>query len=153
MKRNLIALINVSFRKKGLTFTFIILSVFLQSCTKFLEGTAETRIIGTWNAIAIVDDSTGLLSPVIPSGSTRILGGKLADAILFNNNHSFSIFRQTTGPSSVISGIYDIEVLTLNITFAGEPKIKRILSSISETEMVMRDTIGGLPKTITYFKQ
>lgn len=130
----------------------LFVTVFMHSCTTILEGLASSNIVGEWRAILIQDDVSGSSVVVKPSTANRILGNKIADGIVFSSDNTFSVFRQATGPTGVNSGSYDIDVLTLKVTFNGENSIKRILKSIGENEMIMRDTISGVAKTITYTK-
>lgn len=122
------------------------------SCSGFIEGLAENNIKGGWNATSIVDDATSNKTDINISSNNFILGNKAADALFFNDDGTFSIFRQKNGNSGTTAGTYSIDVLTLTMTFTGQNPIKRNLLSVGEEELIMRDTIFGIPKTITYLR-
>ncbi len=122
------------------------------SCSGFIEGLAENNIKGGWNATSIVDNATSNKTNININLNNFILGNKPADALFFNDDGTFTAFRQKYGNSSATSGTYSIDVLTLTLTFTGQNPIKRNLLSVGEAEMIMRDTIFGIPKTITYLR-
>lgn len=120
------------------------------SCTGLINNLTATNIKGGWNATSIKDDATGKVSSINISTTNFILNNKIGDALFFNDDNTFVLFKQKDGNSGTTSGKYSVDVLTLSLTFNGQSTFKRSLVSISETEMIMRDTIFGIPKTVTY---
>jgi hypothetical protein len=122
------------------------------SCAGLIESVARGNIAGLWNATTIVDDKTGVVSNINISSVNTILGNKRGDGIVFNDDGTFSVFRQVLGNNSIVSGNYDIDVVTLSLTFTNEKTIKRRLVEVGETKLIMADTILGVPKTVTYLR-
>ena len=54
----------------------------------------------------------------------RILGNKIGDALYFNEDGTFEIFRQINGNSGTKAGRYEIDVTTLSLTFNNEKPLK-----------------------------
>lgn len=131
--------------------SFVVIVIF-SSCTGLIEGFAENNIKGGWNSSVIEDDATKVKSDVNINSNNFILGNKAADALFFNEDGTFTAFRQKNGNSGNASGTYSIDVLTLTMNFTGQSPIKRSLVSVGEAELIMRDTIFGVPKTITYLR-
>ena len=132
----------------------LILFIFLlqTSCTGIIDNLAETNIKGGWNASTIKDVKTNSIRDVNINANNIILGDKIGDALYFNEDNSFVIFSQKSGNTGNSAGTYDVDLLTLTLNFTGGKSIKRSLVTVSETELIMKDTIGGIAKEITYVR-
>jgi hypothetical protein len=139
--------------KNVINFCLVLISlVCVCSCAGLIESVARGNIAGLWNATTIEDDKTGVVSNINISSVNTILGNKRGDGIVFNDDGTFSVFRQVTGSNSIVSGKYDIDVVTLSLTFTNEKTIKRRLVEVGESKLIMADTILGVPKTVTYLR-
>jgi hypothetical protein len=142
------------YMKLKLSITLVIIVVLMSSCLSLFDNQTEQYLLGEWQAVSIQNETTGNSVDINPNGSNYILGNKQGDAIYFSSDGNFTVYNQKTGltSSTQVSGTYDLNVLTLHLLFRNPPEITREIQSISELEMIMRDTIFGSPVLIAYNK-
>lgn len=140
--------------KLKLSIKLVIIVVLMSSCLSLFDNQAEQYLLGEWQAVSIKNKSTGNTVEINPNGSNYILGSKQGDAIYFSSDGNFTVYSQKTGltGSTPVSGTYELDDLTLHFLFRDPPEITREIQSLSELEMVMKDTIFGTPVLIAYDK-
>ncbi|HRQ30452.1 MAG TPA: hypothetical protein PLU49_10295 [Saprospiraceae bacterium] len=137
---------------KKVIFFAVLLTGLFSSCLSFIENQSEQYLHGEWIAVTMQNGSVGEPVDINPHAINYILGKKQGDAIYFNSDKTFTVFSQKSGLGSgtPVSGTYEMNVLTLKLSFYNEPTITREILSIGDLEMVMQDTIFGSPVTIAY---
>lgn len=130
----------------------LLVCISLYACADIIDGLAQNNIKGTWNLTTIEDVATGKITDVSEfSISTRILGNKEGNAILFDGSN-FNVFYQIEGSGSEIDGSYNVDVTTLTLNFNDNTKLVRSILSAGETELTLSDTIASKAKILTFVK-
>lgn len=135
--------------KKLLILFILVLTI---SCTALLEDLTSEQIQGTWNLVSITDVATNKVTEISENNvTTKIFDNRLGTAISFTNP-DFNIYYNVLGEDNSIDGTYKTEITRLTLNFFDNKTIVRQIKTISETELILEDTISGKAKTLMFLR-
>lgn len=130
----------------------IILGLFsISSCTQLLDNLAEENVVGLWHLSTVKDVASGKVTDILEFDVTNSMLNQKGTGINFSDE-SFDIFFQLYGEDGN-DGTYEVDVLTLTLTFDNGTELVRSIVSASESELILEDTIGNKAKLLTFIKQ
>ncbi len=125
----------------------------LPGCTSLVEGSLRSSLVGTWEAIQVVDDATGNIVDKEEGGFIFTLFEDIScDAINLEDDGNFNTFYTGVSGGTIENGSWEYAFLDLTLTFDnGKTLIRQI--SINEDILTLPDTIGGVAKSVVFQRQ
>ena len=130
---------------------FFIGIISITSCTDILDNIAEQNVVGLWHLTTVKDVATGNETSINLFSMNNTMFSKIGTGINLSDTN-FDIFLQGIGEDGN-DGTYDVDILTLTLTFNNGTEIVRTIKSAGETELIVEDTINNKAKLLTFVKQ
>ncbi len=138
--------------KKLITLS-LFLGLFLPSCTSIVEGSLRSSLVGTWEAIQVVDDATGNIVDKEEGDVIFTLFEDIScNAITLEDDGNFNTFYDGINNSTIENGTWEYAFLDLTLNFDNGKSLVRTIS-INGDILTLPDTIGGIPKSVVFQRQ